>query len=150
VLAGSSAAGADADGQAVARWVASLSAPVTFSPTYTVRGNHSISFMLPEGYGAGRDLFVVVDGVPSNRLTFDYDAPIITNLAPDRFNVSVGQLRLFVEGVNFCASPLVPSAGGCGSRASPPLLVARREEGGGASGSAPRAPFRSRARRPPP
>jgi hypothetical protein len=123
VLAGGPSSGSDAAGSAVALWVASLAKPLAVSPLNTAGKNWTIRFQLPVGYGADLDLFVVVDGVPSNRLTFSYNPPVIYNLAPDRLNVSAGQLRLFVEGNNFCNF-----ANGCGElyvngeRVLPPFL----------------------------
>ena len=76
------------------------------------RVSATLRFVLPAGYGAGRALVLMVGGVPSSVFSFIYDAPVITNVSPDRLNVAPGFLRLYVEGVNFCASPFVPSAGG--------------------------------------
>jgi len=109
VLAGGPQSGSNAAGSAVALWVASLSRPIAVNPLNTVGKNWTLQFQLPMGYGADLDLFVVVDGVPSNRLAVSYNPPVIFNLAPDRLNVSAGQLRLFVEGNNFCNF-----ANGCG------------------------------------
>lgn len=44
----------------------------------------SVSFVIPPGFGPAADVYVIVDGVPSTNATFTYDAPVITNLAPDR------------------------------------------------------------------
>ncbi len=93
----------------VARWIAGMSAPPAIFPSFTLQGNHSVSFLLPEGFGAGRELLVLVDGVPSNMLAFSYVAPVVTNVAPDRLGVPVGSLRLIVEGENFCSG-----LNGCG------------------------------------
>jgi hypothetical protein len=77
------------------------------------RGNHSVEFTLPEGFGASREIFLVVDGVPSNVVRFAYQPPVIYNVAPDRLGVPLGYLRVFVEGVNFCRPN--PAAPNCGS-----------------------------------
>jgi hypothetical protein len=86
----------------VQQWINSLPSPEVFNPIAEFRSVSSVQFVLPAGYGSDNEIFIFVDGVPSNRLLFTYDAPSIYNLAPDRLNVSVGQLRLYVEGVNFC------------------------------------------------
>jgi hypothetical protein len=74
-----------------------------------MRGNHSLTFTLPEGYGVNRALFVTVSGVPSPIATFSYGAPSISNVAPDRQGVPTGYLRVIVEGANFCAAGAGPA-----------------------------------------
>ena len=103
-------AGLPDDGStASAAWLASLASAANFNPVVVSRTVNTLQFMLPVGSGPSAELLVVVDGVPSNVLAFSYDAPIITNLAPDRLgNVTAGFLRLTIEGNNFCESS------GCG------------------------------------
>jgi hypothetical protein len=69
---------------------------------FNILGATTMSFSLPEGYGLQRQVFVVVGGVPSNIILFNYSAPFISNLSPDRVNTTVGYLRLNIEGDNFC------------------------------------------------
>jgi len=69
---------------------------------FNILGATTMSFSLPEGYGLQRHVFVVVGGVPSNIILFNYSAPFISNLSPDRVNTTVGYLRLNIEGDNFC------------------------------------------------
>jgi VCBS repeat-containing protein len=97
----------------VAAWIAGLVRPYETSRSIMSRGNHTVEFTLPEGFGVGREVFLVVDGVPSNVVTFAYDAPAIFNVAPDRLGVPIGYLRVFVEGINFCRP--TPAAPNCGS-----------------------------------
>jgi len=67
-------------------WLASLhSAP----PLSSMRASgavesESVTFTVPEGFGPSDELYVVVDGVLSPNASFTYDAPVITNVAPDR------------------------------------------------------------------
>jgi hypothetical protein len=104
----------------VANWITNSAVSVTtILPRYIARTSASVDFILPEGYGSPINVFVLVDGVPSNRLIFGYDSPQIFNLAPDRLNISGGFLNLVIEGVNFCrgAQPATasnPSRSGCG------------------------------------
>jgi hypothetical protein len=104
----------------VASWITNSAVSVTtILPRYISRTSASVDFILPEGYGSPINVFVLVDGVPSNRLIFGYDSPQIFNLAPDRLNISGGFLNLVIEGVNFCrgAQPATasnPSRSGCG------------------------------------
>jgi len=64
---------------------------------FNILGATTMSFSLPEGYGLQRHVFVVVGGVPSNIILFNYSAPFISNLSPDRVNTTVGYLRLNIE-----------------------------------------------------
>jgi hypothetical protein len=104
----------------VASWITNSAVSVTtILPVYVSRTSASVDFILPEGYGSPINVFVLVDGVPSNRLIFGYESPQIFNLAPDRLNISGGFLNLVIEGVNFCrgAQPATasnPSRSGCG------------------------------------
>jgi hypothetical protein len=104
----------------VASWITNSAVSVTtILPVYIARTSASVDFILPEGYGSPINVFVLVDGVPSNRLIFGYDSPQIFNLAPDRLNISGPYLNLVIEGVNFCrgAQPATasnPSRSGCG------------------------------------
>src|SRR5690606_5260250 len=52
-----------------------------------------------------------VDGLPSNVVSFDFDAPVITNVAPDRQNVTGSDLRVWLDGTSFC----VGGAASCGT-----------------------------------
>ena len=98
-----------------AAWLASLASAANFNPVVVSRTVNTVQFMLPVGFGPSVELLVVVDGVPSNVLSFSYDAPLIMNLAPDRLNVGAGLLRLTIEGNNFCSGAAVAGAGGsCG------------------------------------
>lgn len=64
-----------------------------------------LTFTIPEGFGADGEAFLVVgDAVVSNVVQFDYDAPVISNLAPDRLSPTAGTLRLFIEGTSFCSN----------------------------------------------
>jgi hypothetical protein len=79
MLSGGSADGTGAAaGPATYAWLRALPSPPATLPAFASRGNGSVTFALPAGYGAGVSLLVVVDGVPSNRLLFSYDAPVIT------------------------------------------------------------------------
>jgi len=83
-------------------WILELASP---APTYLLAdnsGKHTIRFTVPSGYGPNCDLMLVVDGVPSDIVSFTYDPPFIVNIAPDRQNVSAGSLRVFVDGTSFC------------------------------------------------
>lgn len=94
-----------------ASWISRLVPATTLNPIpNTATGVDAISFVLPVGFGPSREVFLVAGGVPSNVVTFDYSPPIITNIAPDRLNVTAGMLRLFVEGLNFCTG-----TNGCGT-----------------------------------
>jgi hypothetical protein len=93
---------------AVARWIATFDAAVPILPSFVPRVSSTVSFLLPEGYGPARELLLLVNGVPSNLVNFTYEAPVITNVAPDRVGVGPGQLRIFVEGTGFCAGPPSP------------------------------------------
>jgi hypothetical protein len=103
---------------AVDAWLASLYTV----PALTVArsGNvESVSFIAPPGFGPAAELIVVVDGVPSDSVPFVYDPPAITNLAPDRTNLTrVGTLNIWIDGSSLCASS------SCGSvlfNGEPPL-----------------------------
>jgi len=87
----------------VARWISELTTAQQRGSWVLPTGEHRINFTLPEGWGASRQLFLVVDGVPSNVLTFRYNPPVITNVAPDRVGVPAGFLRVYVEGASFCS-----------------------------------------------
>ena len=103
-------AGLPDDGSTVsAAWLASLAPAANFNPVVVSRTVNTLQFVLPVGFGPSAELLVVVDGVPSNMLSFAYNAPVISNLAPDRLNVGAGLLRLTIEGANFCSG-----TGGCG------------------------------------
>jgi hypothetical protein len=104
----------------VTSWITNSAVSVTtILPRYISRNSASVDFILPEGYGSPINIFVLVDGVPSNRLIFGYESPQIFNLAPDRLNISGPYLNLVIEGVNFCkgaqaATSSNPSQFGCG------------------------------------
>jgi hypothetical protein len=104
----------------VASWITNNAVSVTtILPRYISRTSASVDFILPEGYGSPINVFVLVDGVPSNRLVFGYESPQIFNLAPDRLNISGPYLNLVIEGVNFCKGAQAstssnPSQFGCG------------------------------------
>ena len=68
---------------AVDAWVASLYSPPLVAET---RGasNDTVSIVAPPGYGSSAQVIVLVDGIPSDWAMFAYNAPVITNLAPDR------------------------------------------------------------------
>lgn len=97
-------------GSPTVAWMSQLATPSTLNPQAIAHGTNSIDFVTPEGFGAGRAVFLVVNGVPSNAVRFDYDPPVITNVAPDRINVTAGYLRLTIEGNNFCSG-----LNGCGT-----------------------------------
>jgi len=103
------AGGAD-PASAVGRWVSGLTTVHESNRLLLAGGNHSMEIALPEGWGKSRELFVVVDEVPSNIMTFKYDPPKILNVAPDRNEVPGGFLRVFLEGTSFCSG-----RGGCGT-----------------------------------
>ncbi|KAA0145622.1 hypothetical protein FNF29_08460 [Cafeteria roenbergensis] len=91
-------------------WLGSLERPVVTMSGSLKDGSHYVDFEVPEGFGASRELLLLVDGVPSAVVPFRYDAPFITNIAPDRQQVETGLLRVFVEGKSFCSG-----SQGCGS-----------------------------------
>jgi hypothetical protein len=104
----------------VASWITNSAVSVTtILPRYISRTSASVDFILPEGYGSPINVFVLVDGIPSNRLVFGYESPQIFNLAPDRLNISGPYLNIVIEGVNFCKGAQAstssnPSQFGCG------------------------------------
>jgi len=49
----------------VAQWMASLDRPRVIGAGVTPHRTHFVEFILPEGFGADRELIVDVDGVPS-------------------------------------------------------------------------------------
>ncbi|KAA0150122.1 hypothetical protein FNF28_07293 [Cafeteria roenbergensis] len=91
-------------------WLGSLERPAIAMSGSLKDGSHYVDFEVPEGFGASRELLLLVDGVPSAVVPFRYDAPFITNIAPDRQQVETGLLRVFVEGKSFCSG-----SQGCGS-----------------------------------
>ncbi|KAA0147327.1 hypothetical protein FNF31_07613 [Cafeteria roenbergensis] len=91
-------------------WLGSLERPAIAMSGSLKDGSHYVDFEVPEGFGASRELLLLVDGVPSAVVPFRYDAPFITNIAPDRQQVETGLLRVFVEGESFCSG-----SQGCGS-----------------------------------
>ena len=106
------AGAASSDATGTAQWLASMLpfSPAAFGGVITARSNHSVNFYLPRGFGTNVALLLVVGGVPSNVVSFNYDPPQITNISPDRIGVTAaGFLRVVVEGVNFCTY-----AYGCG------------------------------------
>ncbi|MDO8933370.1 MAG: cadherin domain-containing protein, partial [Rhodocyclaceae bacterium] len=98
-----SALAGNASDSAASRWISSLETPYFRAGFDLASGNSTLEFTVPEGFGASRELFVVVDGVPSSLWNFTYDAPQILNVAPDRLEVAAGFLRVFVEGRSFCS-----------------------------------------------
>ncbi|RYY38983.1 hypothetical protein EON62_00085, partial [archaeon] len=85
----------------VSQWLASL-AQVDMGYGNAALSTNAVSVRVPAGYGTAREMFVFVDGVPSNVVVFNYDAPRITNIAPDRRDVPASMLRLWIDGANFC------------------------------------------------
>jgi hypothetical protein len=95
----------------IADWISNkLSTLMPTSYSTMTRGVHQLTVVIPEGYGPNRTLFVEVNGVPSNIITYTYTAPQILNVAPDRQNVTAGFLRVFLEGRSFCNG-----VGNCGT-----------------------------------
>jgi len=86
-------------------WLASLYSTPGLNPAVS-GAVESVQFAIPPGFGPAAEVLVVVDGVPSDaNATFVYDAPVITNLAPNRFNLTQnGSLNLIIEGSSFCAT----------------------------------------------
>ena len=86
-------------------WLASLYSTPPLNPV-RAGATESVSFVVPPGYGPAAELIVVVDGVPSDvNATFVYDAPTITNVAPNRANLTtLGTLNVIIDGTSFCAS----------------------------------------------
>ena len=76
-------AGQPSPAPAVDAWVAGL---YSVPPLSEQRAGavESVSFRVPPGYGPAAEIIVVVDGIPSQNISYTYDAPVITNLAPDR------------------------------------------------------------------
>ncbi|RYE82889.1 MAG: hypothetical protein EOO65_04810, partial [Methanosarcinales archaeon] len=105
----SGAAAGDVHMPAVERWVSELASLRTMEPVSLGGDVHQVEAIIPEGWGHHRAMFVVVDGVPSNIVSFTYRAPTIDNVAPDRVGVQPGFLRVFVDGSSFCSG-----ANGCG------------------------------------
>jgi hypothetical protein len=92
-------------------WVGGLyTAPIVA----TVHGatNDTVTVAVPPGYGSRAEIIVLVDGIPSDwSAAYSYDPPFISNLAPDRTNLTIpGTLRVWIDGTSFCSG-----AGGCGS-----------------------------------
>jgi len=103
--------GGDSPINDVSRWVGALTLLREDAGSATNdAGNHTVFVQLAEGFGRARSLFLVVDGVPSNALNFSYNAPVITNAAPDRLGVPPGYLRVWLEGESFCSGRF-----GCGA-----------------------------------
>jgi len=77
-LAGSASPSSDVDD-----WVSNIP---SFVPLSSQRQGiiERLTFRIPPGYGANAEIFISVDGIPSQNASFTYDAPIISNLAPDR------------------------------------------------------------------
>jgi hypothetical protein len=89
----------------VATWISSLTYLYTTTLTSPLlsKSQHRVSVDIPAGFGPSAELFVMAGGVPSNVLTYQYLPPVITNIAADRQNMTVGYLRVFVEGQSFCS-----------------------------------------------
>lgn len=95
----------------VEAWVGSLySAPIITAAHGAT--NDTVTVAVPPGYGSRAEIIVLVDGVPSDWTTaFSYNPPYITNLAPDRTNLTIpGTLHVWIDGSSFCSG-----AGACGS-----------------------------------
>lgn len=84
---------------AVQAWLASLTRPPVLSSTPS---SGSVTFALPPGYGAGREIFVTVDGIPSDVAAISYAMPVADNAAIDRRATPAGQALLIVDGSSFC------------------------------------------------
>lgn len=69
---------------AVARWIEELPTVTPIAVPTGVPGRDNLSFTVPEGFGAARSLFVLVDGVPSNIQRLSYSPPVILRVAPER------------------------------------------------------------------
>jgi len=104
-------------------WVAGLQRPrVADERILQHRGLHQVDFVLPEGFGTDRELFLSIgqSAALSNVALVDFVAPEILNIAPDRrleqFGIAADSLdaqtslRLIIEGTNFCNGD-----GGCGA-----------------------------------
>ena len=87
---------------AVTSWISALTTLRPSSVSTLSRGVHRLQINIPEGFGANCTMFVSVNDVPSNIVRFSYDPPRITNAAPDRQDVPVGFLRVFLDGTSFC------------------------------------------------
>ena len=93
----------------ITEWISSLVSVPALFPQVIPRGLDTVSFYLPTGFGVSCQVLVLVNGVLSNVLNYSYYPPLILNVAPDRLDVSVGQLRLIIVGQNFCSG-----LSGCG------------------------------------
>jgi len=65
----------------------------------------SIIVDIPPGCGANRELFIIVDNIPSKPLVFTYTSPVITNVIAVKNPNNPGVLTVVVEGTNFCTPP---------------------------------------------
>lgn len=91
-------AGQPSPAPAVDAWVAGL---YSVPPLSEQRAGavESVSFRVPPGFGPAAEIIVVVDGIPSQNISYTYDAPVITNLAPDR--------ELIMGGKGSCDAPVI-------------------------------------------
>jgi len=96
-------------------WVAGLErVRVADERILQYRGLHQVDFLLPEGFGTDRELFLSIgpNEALSNTALFDYNIPEILNIAPDRRLEQFGigpdsaeaqtSLRVIIEGTDFC------------------------------------------------
>jgi hypothetical protein len=96
-----------------AQYIASL-VPATILRTVAVSpGVHAIDVLMPPGHGPmGRNVFVNINGLLTQAANYTYSAPVITNVAPARTNLTGvnGQLLVYIDGSSFCSG-----TDGCGT-----------------------------------
>lgn len=72
----------------VDKWINDMT-PATQVSASRFGSVESVSFFAPPGFGPSAEVIVLVDGIPSPYASYTYDAPTISNLAPDRKSLAV-------------------------------------------------------------
>jgi len=81
-------AGAPSPFPEVDKWINDMT-PATQVSASRFGSVESVSFFAPPGFGPSAEVIVLVDGIPSPYASYTYDAPTISNLAPDRKSLPV-------------------------------------------------------------
>ncbi|MCU0749126.1 MAG: IPT/TIG domain-containing protein, partial [Akkermansiaceae bacterium] len=82
--------------------------------TSTRLSHTQVSAIVPPGEGINREVRVIVDGRPSNALSFSYDSPLITLISPTTGPTS-GNVPLTISGSSFGLNPIVTVGGNSAS-----------------------------------
>ena len=84
---------------AVVAWIAGLVRPYETSRAVVSRGNHTVEFTLPEGFGVGREVFLVVDGANGNRMTLvAAPSPLTPAFSANATFLALGEAEASVHG----------------------------------------------------